>query len=157
MKKFSVLLVAILALMMLFVSCENEPEKRAATKEDGEIINGLFYAMRSELVDEETVESNEDEDSIEIEFKTTEFKDGEGNIVAVLKGTMTVKEDEKSETTTFSVDFRDGTKYKGEDHTLLASIVRNEKGDVSYEIMLDGVILTDFDFDPIFKIMFEQP
>ena len=44
MKKFSVLLVAILALMMLFVSCENEPEKRAATKEDGEIINGLIIA-----------------------------------------------------------------------------------------------------------------
>ena len=65
---------------------------------------------------------------------------------------MTVKEDEKSETTTFSVDFRDGTKYKGEDITLLANVVmKMEKGkpvDVdSYKIMLDGVILTDFVFD----------
>ena len=163
MKKFSVLLVAILALMMLFVSCENEPEKRAATKEDGEIINGLFYAMRSEPVDKTTVDSNEDEDTIEVEFIKTEYKDGE-NVVAVLNGTLTGKEDKKSETTTFSVDFRDGTKYKGKDHTLLASVVMKEpakEGDypkvVSYEIMLDGVILTDFDFDPIFKIMFEKP
>ena len=46
MKKFSVLLVAILALMMLFVSCDNEPKKRAATKEDGEIISGLIRLFR---------------------------------------------------------------------------------------------------------------
>ena len=44
MKKFSVLLVAILALMMLFVSCENEPKERAATKKDGEIIGGLIMS-----------------------------------------------------------------------------------------------------------------
>ena len=163
MKKFSVLLVAILALMMLFVSCENEPEKRAATKEDGEIINGLFYAMRSEPVDKTTVDSNEDEDTIEVEFIKTEYKDGE-NVVAVLNGTLTGKEDKKSETTTFSVDFRDGTKYKGKDHTLLAKVVVKMpavEGDypevVSSEIMLDGVILTDFDFDYIFKTIFGKP
>ena len=75
---------------------------------------------------------------------------------------MTGKATEK--TLTLSVDFEDGTKYKGEDHTLLASVVMKEpakEGDypevVSYEIMLDGVIITDFDFDPIFKIMFPQP
>ena len=94
MKKFSVLLVAILAFMMLFVSCENEPKKRAATKEDGEIINGLFYVMRGKPVDEDTVKSNEDEDTIEVEFIKTEYKDGE-NVVAVLNGTLTGKEDKK--------------------------------------------------------------
>ena len=164
MKKFSVLLVAILALMMLFVSCENEPKERAATKEDGEIINGLIMAAMGvaaskDPVYKDTVEFGEGT----VTFKKAEYKDPKSN-VAVLYGTMTLKEDEKSETATFSVDFKDGTQYKGKDHTLLASVVMKEpakEGDypkvVSYEIMLDGVILTDFDFDPIFKIMFEKP
>ena len=153
MKKFSVLLVAILALMMLFVSCEHEPEKRAATKEDGEIINGLIMsamgvAASKDPVYKETVvrSSNEYEDTIT--FKKAEYKEGD-NVVAVLNGTMTMREDKK--TSTFSVDFGDGTKYKGVDHTLLANVVTNYGTDdiVSYEIMLDGVILTDFDFDSL--------
>ena len=163
MKKFSVLLVAILALMMLFVSCDNEPKKRAATKEDGEIIKGLIVpamgiAASKDPVYKETVER----DGGTVTFNKTEYKDGEGKVVAVLNGTMTGKEDGKSETLTLSVDFKDGTQYKGKDHTLLASVVMKEpakEGDypkvVSYEIMPDGVILTDFDFDPIFKIMSE--
>ena len=92
------------------------------------------------------------------------YKDEEDNVVAVLNGTLTGKEDKKSETTTFSVDFRDGTKYKGKDHTLLAKVVVKMpavEGDypevVSSEIMLDGVILTDFDFDYIFKTIFGKP
>ena len=149
MKKFSVLLVAILALMMLFVSCENEPEKRAATKEDGEIINGLIMsamgvAASKDPVYTETVKY----DGGTVTFNKTEYKDGEGKVVAVLNGTMTEKFVPESKTLTQSVDFGDGTKYKGKDHTLLANMVINtEKGDlVSYEIMLDGVILTDFVF-----------
>lgn len=148
MKKFSVLLVAILALMMLFVSCENEPKKRAATKEDGEIIGGLIMsAMVGEPDEKNTVEKKEDEGTVE--FKNTEYKDGEGKVVVVLNGTLTGKATEK--TLTLSVDFEDGTKYKGEDHTLLANMVINyETGDVvSYEIKLDGVIITDIDFDSI--------
>ena len=167
MKKFSVVLVAILALMMLFVSCDNEPKKRAATKEDGEIISGL---VMSAMVVTDVVTDDSDNpvyketvklDEGTVTFKKAEYKDPKGN-VAVLKGTMTMKGD--NGTATLSVDFKDGTQYKGKDHTLLASVVMKEpanKGDypkvVSYEIMLDGVILTDFDFDPIFKIMFEQP
>ena len=162
MKKFSVLLVAILALMMLFVSCENEPKERAATKEDGEIISGLIMSAMVVADDsdnpvyKETVKLGEGT----VTFKKAEYKDPKGN-VAVLKGTMTMKGDKG--TATLSVDFKDGTQYKGKDHTLLANVVMKEpakKGDypevVSYEIMLDGVILTDFDFDPIFKIMFEK-
>ena len=164
MKKFSVLLVAILALMMLFVSCEHEPEKRAATKEDGEIIQGLIMSATAitksdSPVYKETVKL----DNGTVTFTKAEYKDPKSN-VAVLNGTMTGKEDGKSETLTLSVDFKDGTQYKGKDHTLLASVVMKEpakEGDypevVSYEIMLDGVIITDFDFDPIFKIMFPQP
>ena len=167
MKKFSVLLVAILALMMLFVSCDNELKKRAATKEDGEIISGL---VMSAMVVTDVVTDDSDNpvyketvklDEGTVTFKKAEYKDPKGN-VAVLKGTMTMKGD--NGTATLSVDFKDGTQYKGKDHTLLASVVMKEpanKGDypkvVSSEIMLDGVILTDFDFDPIFKIMFEKP
>ena len=148
MKKFSVLLVAILALMMLFVSCENEPKERAATKKDGEIVGGLIMsAMTGYPVDKSTVEIKEDEGTVE--FKNAEYKDGEGKVVVVLNGTLTGKSNEK--TLTLSVDFEDGTKYKGEDHTLLANLVTSyETGDVvSYEIKLDGVILTGLDFDSI--------
>ena len=151
MKKFSVLLVAILALMMLFVSCENEPKKRAATKEDGEIIKGLIMsaiaiAESDNPVYKETVAL----DKGTVTFKKAEYKDLKGN-VAVLNGTMTGKLVEN--TLTLSVDFEDGTKYNGKGHTLLASVVMKEpakEGDypkvVSSEIMLDGVILTDFVF-----------
>lgn len=153
MKKFSVLLVAILALMMLFSSCENEPKERAATKEDGEIVGGLIMsAMVGDPVEKKTVEiveMNEDEGTVEVEFKKAEYKDGEGKVVVVLNGTLTGKANEK--TLTISVDFGDGTKYKGEDHTLLANVVTSyETGDVvSYKIKLDGVILTGLDLDSI--------
>ena len=150
MKKFSFLLVAILALMMLFVSCENEPEKRAATKEDGEIIKGLIMsAMAIAESDNSVYKETVKLDDGTATFKKAEYTDPKGN-VAVLNGTMTMKDDK--ETSTFSVDFEDGTKYNGKDHTLLANVVakKSEKGEEivdSYEIMLDGVILTDFDFD----------
>ncbi|MDD7162245.1 MAG: hypothetical protein SPF69_02665 [Candidatus Ornithospirochaeta sp.] len=156
MKKFSVLLVAILALMMLFVSCENEPKKRAATKEDGEIIKGLIMsaiaiAESDNPVYKETVVRSYNEYEDTITFKKAEYTDPKGN-VAVLNGTMTMKDDK--ETSTFSVDFEDGTKYKGVDHTLFANVVvkQAEKGKVdSYEIILDGVILEDFDFDSLYE------
>lgn len=143
MKKFSVLLVAILALMMLFVSCENEPKERVATMKDGEIILGLFMSSGMPADGKTVIEVDENT----IEFKKAEYKKGD-DVVAVLNGTMT----EDLKTGTFSLNFGDGTKYKGEDHTLLAKVVmKMEKGkpvDVdSYEIVLDGVIITDFDFD----------
>lgn len=147
MKKFSVLLVAILALMMLFVSCENEPKERAATMKDAEIVMGLTSSARGDLVDGKIVE----EDEYTTRFDKAVFKDEKGN-VAVLNGTMTEKEDEK--TLTLSVDFGNGTKYKDKDHTLLANVVINKPekaGDypevASCKIVLDGVILTDFVID----------
>ena len=153
MKKFSVLLVAILALMMLFVSCEHEPEKRAATKEDGEIIQGLIMSAiaitkSDSPVYKETVELGEGTAT----FKKAEYTDPKGN-VAVLNGTMTVKPAKESKTVTYSINFGEGTKYKGKDHTLLANgvVKMPEKEVVSSEIMLDGVIITDFDFDYILK------
>ena len=155
MKKFSVLLVAILALMMLFVSCDNEPKKRAATKEDGEIISGLVMSAMvvTDVVtddsDNPVYKETVERDGGTVTFNKTEYKDGEGKVVVVLNGTLTGKSDEN--TLTLSVDFKDGTQYKGEDHTLLANMVINyETGDVvSYEIKLDGVIITDIDFDSI--------
>ena len=149
MKKFSVLLVAILALMMLFVSCENEPKERVATMKDAKIVMGLVSFVYDVPVNPETVDYskyNFGEEEVTITFNKAVFKEDD-NIVAVLDGTATIKKDQK--TTTNSVDFGDGTKYKGVDHTLVANMVMdNETGDVvSYEIMLDGVILTDFVFD----------
>lgn len=153
MKKFSVLLVAILALMMLFVSCENEPKERVATMKDGEIIIGLFMSSGMVPVDGETVI---EVDEYTTEFKKAEYKEG-GKVVAVLNGTTTYKPEESK--MTCSLNFGDGTKYKDEDHTLLANIVVKLSGegdpvDVdSSEIMLDGVIIKDFVFD----FLFEKP
>ena len=155
MKKFSVLLVAILALMMLFVSCENEPKERAATKEDVEIVMGLISSIG--LADEKAVDDskyNYKEGEGTITFKEAVCKEKEDNVVAVLNGTMTTKLDKESKTSTLSVDFGDGTKYKDKDHTLVANIVMKmpEKGEEtvdSCDIILDGFILTDFDFDSL--------
>lgn len=150
MKKFSVLLVAILALMMLFVSCENEPKERVATMKDAEIVFGLISYAEGEPVTG-TKEVNEDGT---IKFTEAVYKDEEDNVVAVLNGTMTEKFVPESKTLTQSVDFGDGTKYKGKDHTLLANVVINlptvPEGNpdvVSYKIKLDDVILTDFVID----------
>ena len=46
MKKFSVIFVAMLIALMLFVGCENKPKERAATKEDVEIVAQLYIASR---------------------------------------------------------------------------------------------------------------
>ena len=152
MKKFSVLLVAILALMMLFVSCENEPKERVATMKDGEIIIGLFMSSGMPADGKTVIEVDE----YTTEFKKAEYKE-DGKVVAVLNGTTTYKREESK--MTCSLNFGDGTKYKGEDHTLLANVVvkLSEEGypvDVdSSEIMLDGVIITDFVFD----FLFEKP
>ena len=150
MKKFSVLLVAILAFMMLFVSCENEPKERVATMKDAEIVFGLISYAEGEPVTG-TKEVNEDGT---IKFNEAVYKDEEDNVVAVLNGTMTEKFVPESKTLTQSVDFGDGTKYKGKDHTLLANVViklpEGPEGNpdvVSYEIKLDDVILTDFVID----------
>ena len=74
MKKFSVLLVAILALMMLFVSCENEPEKRAATKEDGEIIKGKSGQTHAQILENYMKQIDKEEDIPE------DYKEDGGNI-----------------------------------------------------------------------------
>ena len=146
--------------MMLFVSCENEPKERVATMKDAEIVFGLISYAEGEPVTG-TKEVNEDGT---IKFNEAVYKDEEDNVVAVLNGTMTEKFVPESKTLTQSVDFGDGTKYKGKDHTLLAKVVVKMpavEGDypevVSSEIMLDGVILTDFDFDYIFKTIFGKP
>ena len=146
--------------MMLFVSCENEPKERVATMKDAEIVFGLISYAEGEPVTG-TKEVNEDGT---IKFNEAVYKDEEDNVVAVLNGTMTEKFVPESKTLTQSVDFGDGTKYKGKDHTLLAKVVVKMpavEGDypevVSSEIMLDGVILKDFDFDYIFKTIFGKP
>lgn len=156
MKKFSVLLVAILALMMLFVSCENEPKERVATMKDGAIVSELFeeasYFYKSVAGGKEYSKIEYDSNTKIATFKGFEVYDVNDNLLVALNGTVSMIPDEKAHTATYSLNLEDGTKYKSDDHTLLATFVMkmSEEGypvDVdSYEIMLDGVILTDFVF-----------
>ena len=152
MKKFSVLLVAILALMMLFVSCENEPKERAATMKDGEIVTALYYSAIPLTFFPEEVKL--EGGKVEILDTSAKFTGAECECYngkkVILNGTLSWKLDEKSGS--FDLNLGTGTKYNGDDHTLLANVVmKMEKGkpvDVdSYEIVLDGVVITDFDFD----------
>ena len=156
MKKFSVLLVAILALMMLFVSCENEPEKRAATKEDVEIVSGLFgeagyFYGQVAFKGEKYLNVEYDSKTKIATFKGFEVEQPKDTHLVTLNGTVSMKQDDKAKTVTYSLNLVDGTKYKSKDHTLLLNLVMNtENFDVdSYKIILDGVILTDFDFDSL--------
>ena len=47
MKKFSVLFVAMLIALMLFVGCKNEPKERAATTEEAKLVNIFLYVVRN--------------------------------------------------------------------------------------------------------------
>ena len=152
MKKFSVLLVAILALMMLFVSCENEPKERVATMKDGVIVSSLFEEA-SFFYEKVSVEGKKylnveyDSNTNIATFKGFEVYQPKDTLFVALNGTISMKPDNKAKTITYSLNLVDGTKYKDENHTLLANIVMNEEDDVvSYEIVLDGVILKDFVF-----------
>ena len=52
MKKFSVLFVAMLIVLMLFVGCKNEPKERAATTEEARLVN--IFKVCISTVDLET-------------------------------------------------------------------------------------------------------
>ena len=153
MKKFSVLLVAILALMMLFVSCENEPKERVATMKDGEIVTALYSSAIPLALFPGGVELKGGKVEVldtSATFTGAECEYHNGKKV-ILNGTLSWKLDEKGGD--FALDLGTGTKYDGENHTLVANVVvKMSEGGYpvdfdSYEFMLDGVILTDFVFD----------
>lgn len=147
MKKFSVLLVAILALMMLFVSCENEPKERVATMKDGEIVEAL-YSSAIRLAFPEPGELKGE--NVEILENSATFTGAEcehyNKKKVILTGTFSWKYDEKGSYDVLNLGT--GTKYNGEDHTLQFELFyeKGAKEPVVNKLVLDGVALKEFLF-----------
>ena len=143
MKKFSVLFVAKLIALMLFVGCKNEPKERAATTEEAKLVNIFLYVVRNtaEVVKHEVDLKGELDpkkfpglsliDERTIAFDEYKYTDYPGNKL-VLCGTATYTENSAC------LDLTKGTKFNGTGHTLYVSADKDTR-----EFILDGVILTD--------------
>ena len=143
MKKFSVLFVAMLIALMLFVGCKNEPKERAATTEEAKLVNIFLYVVRNtaEVVKHEVDLKGELDpkkfpglsliDERTITFDEYKYTYGAGNKI-VLCGTATYTENSAC------LDLTKGTKFNGTGHTLYVSADKDTR-----EFILDGVILRD--------------
>ena len=143
MKKFSVLFVAMLIVLMLFVGCKNEPKERAATTEDARLVNifiGVAWDAVEDVVNEVALKGKLDPkkfpglsliDERTITFDEYKYTYGAGNKI-VLCGTATYIENSAC------VDLTKGTKFNGTGHTLYV-FYNND----TQEFILDGVILRD--------------
>ena len=143
MKKFSVLFVAMLIALMLFVGCKNEPKERAATTEEAKLVNIFLYVVRNtaEVVKHEVDLKGELDpkkfpglsliDERTITFDEYKYTYGAGNKI-VLCGTATYTENSAC------LDLTKGTKFNGTGHTLYVFYDKDTQ-----EFILDGVILTD--------------
>ena len=143
MKKFSVLFVAMLIALMLFVGCKNEPKERAATTEDSKLVNmfiGVAWDAVEDVANEVALKGKLDPkkfpglsltDERTITFDEYKYTYGAGNKI-VLCGTATYTENSAC------LDLTKGTKFNGTGHTLYVFYNKDTQ-----EFILDGVILTD--------------
>lgn len=143
MKKFSVIFVAMLIALMLFVGCENKPKERAANADDmlivGNLVAGAMY-LPTETPLKEGVKLSEDGTTVTF----TNVKIDDKNVFCG-KASQTVNADKTVRT--LEIQLTQGTLYKGVAHTLTGKLVINEKEPTksTYEIILDGYRLTDLD------------
>ena len=150
MKKFSLLFVAMLIALMLFVGCENKPKERAATKEDVEIVAQLYIASRH-LGMYPTDKVTLDEENMIISYDNAALKTtvDEMKIDVVINGKATGSFSNGGDVVTTVFDFTTGTKVDGKAHTLYLKEVVTlgeidpSKKSTTYEIILDGYKLTD--------------
>lgn len=148
MKKFSVIFVAMLIALMLFVGCENKPKERAATKDDralvrklaseasrtaGKAISGVLDPADSNGVSVNKEKTVVTFDKFEIPNKTT-------GTTVIACGTYTKTENG------FILDLTSGTQLDGTGHTLYYKYSFDETTKKStQEFVLDGVKLTGLD------------
>ena len=146
MKKFSVLFVAMLIALMLFVGCENKPKERAATTDDLELVLKLgsgaidtaddAFGGKFDPAKIPGISMNKEKTIVTFdEFKITNKS---ANITVIVCGTFTKTENG------FCLDLTKGTKLNGTGHTLYYNY-SYEEASVKQEIILDGVRLTDLD------------
>ena len=148
MKKFSVLFVLMLAVLMVFVGCENKPKERAATEEDASVIQALLGGsmyMAFEKPTREGVSFKGDKESFTVTFNNAELKaeDSPMRKSVVICGELSMSSSDDKDSTI--IDFTKGTSLDGKAHTLKAKVVFNSADPTksTYEVELDGYILTD--------------
>ncbi|MDY4799007.1 MAG: hypothetical protein SO157_06650 [Bullifex sp.] len=138
MKKFSVIVVAMLIALMLFVGCENKPKERAATTDDMKVFGLLSNAAYSlAFSDAEGVDPTITKNKISVVFTNAEYNDGYYSIR--LNGTFVAEGNKQSGK--MKLDLTSGTSINGKGHTLYAE---GSSGGVP-EIILDGYRLTGLD------------
>ena len=143
MKKFSVLFVAMLIALMLFVGCESKPKERAATADDLKVIAAFSIGSTAYANSEEDIPGvtrNRNGDTLTVEFKEAEIKDSEGNVVAVLNGTYVFKGTKESGSV--KIDLTSGTQFNGTPHKIYMT---GSSTDKVPEVILDGYKLTGLD------------
>ena len=137
-----------LAVLMVFVGCENKPKERAATEEDASVIQELFFGslyMAFEKLTREGVSVGGDiKESFTVTFNNAELK-AEKSVVICGSMSESVSDDKKVKTIIF--DLKKGTSLDGKAHTLKAKVVINsaDPKNSTSEVELDGYILTDIE------------
>lgn len=124
MKKSFVLLAALLAIAMLFVSCE--PQPRAATPEDMAVVSALQTAAWAAYLKGKVEISGPE---TKVTYNNVEVVSEEGN-KTVLNGTLVFKTLDKG---SYTLNLGSGTKLNGKNHKL--SIKANSE---STAVVLDG-------------------
>lgn len=144
MKKFSVLFVAMLIALMLFVGCENKPKERPAKEEDMEVFGMLTGAASTLLYSGDKVEgvditpATPGSNKISVVFTNAEYK--KGDLIIILNGTGVIEM--QGESGKMKLDLTSGTSINGKGHTLYVEASSSSKVP---EIILDGYRLTDLD------------
>ncbi|MCI7805625.1 MAG: hypothetical protein MR563_00530 [Spirochaetales bacterium] len=149
MKKFSVLFVAMLIALMLFVGCENKPKERAATADDAKVFYAIYGgAMKMSSENPARKGVTLDEKTLTVTYDNAKMTAEENpmKVAIVLCGKATASYSE-DKTLTAVLDFTNGTSVGGKAHTLYAKMVVNKDEPSKYtaEIILDGYKLTDLD------------
>ena len=149
MKKFSVIFVAMLIALMLFVGCENKPKERAATTDDAKVFAAIYGGAMFMSAENPTRDGvTPDEKTLTVTYDNAKMTAEESpmKVAIVLCGKATVSYSE-DKTMTAILDFTSGTSIDGKAHTLYAKMVGNasDTSKNSTEIILDGYKLTDID------------
>ena len=143
MKKFSVLMVALIVALMLFVSCEQKIPERAATDDDVKVYTyyqGAFGYVMSNYkktgVFPEGVTGKVDMESQTAEVSFSNYKIEIEGVKFVLNGTA-----KKSGNGSSSIDITKGSSINGTAHTLKVNVSVKD-GKPVYDVIIDGTRIT---------------
>ena len=148
MKKFSVIFVAMLIALMLFVGCENKPKERAATKDDMALVIKLGSgairtagnAISGEFDPADINGVSMNKEKTVVTFDKSKITNKTTGTTVIACGTYTKTENG------YILDLTSGTQLDGTGHTLYYKYSFDETTNKStQECVLDGVKLTGLD------------